>query len=189
MPEPALLVREAAPGDFAALAAVLGPRGGAQDCWCMSWRLPASEQNANGPEGNRAELERRLDAGAPLGLLAWRDEEPVGWCSLSPRPDFGRIARSTSLDIRERERADIWSIACFMVAPSARRAGVMGALVAAAMESARASGARILEVYPPGEESSGRPSHSGSRRVLERLGFADFGEPRGTRIVMRRALD
>ena len=48
--------------------------------------------------GNRAGFaELVATAGAPVGVLAYRDGEPVGWCATGPRSRYGRLLRSPLL--------------------------------------------------------------------------------------------
>jgi GNAT superfamily N-acetyltransferase len=100
------------------------------------------------------------------------DGRAVGWVSLGPREDFDRLERS-----RVRPRLDglaVWSIVCFVVARRARRQGIGGQLLDAAIAFAREHGAPALEAYPV-DTSTGRPTgptlYTGTLSTFLRAGF------------------
>ncbi len=142
-------------------------------CWCMYFRARGQSWANASSRDNRASL-RRLAAGdgeAP-GLVAYQDTTVVGWVSLGPREDYERLAFSTLL--RPVDDRPVWSIVCFVVGRHHRRRGVAHALLTAAIDHARARGAKTLESYPL-HESRGRISSSdayvGTQRMFERAGF------------------
>lgn len=47
------------------------------------------------------------------GLLAYRDGELVGWCSLAPRCDFGYL-RKTTRSGRDEGDAVMWAVSCLV---------------------------------------------------------------------------
>ena len=99
------------------------------------------------------------------GLLAYEAHRPVGWVSVGPREDFGQLVRSRSYGPREEEPG-VWSIVCFYVDPRAKRRGVGGALLDAAIEHAVARGATAVEAYP-----HERGDYMGAFSAFERRGF------------------
>ncbi len=60
--------------------------GGPKHCWCLVWRLRGAQANLP-VAGRKAELERRMHE-APIGILAYIDGEPAGWCSVAPKPTY-----------------------------------------------------------------------------------------------------
>jgi GNAT superfamily N-acetyltransferase len=64
----------------------------------------------------------------------------------------------------------VWAVTCFVTRASFRRRGISRALARAAVDFARARGARALEGYPmltePGKEITWGELHVGSRRFL-----------------------
>jgi GNAT superfamily N-acetyltransferase len=158
-----------------------GPRGGktySSGCWCVLWRVPAKEHQMGwgrdkGPDrgaGNKALMERIVQRGDRPGLLAYDDGVAVGWCAVGPRADLPRIRTSASVaDLPEPDDEGIWSVSCFYVHGSAKRQGVAGALLDAAIETATKAGARVLEGYPvaPGH---GDP-FTGHAALYEAAGF------------------
>jgi GNAT superfamily N-acetyltransferase len=76
------------------------------------------------------------------------------------------------------------------VARPYRGLGLQHKLLAAAMDFARDSGARVLEAYPVDkpERSHDDFMFFGSRSLYERAGFREVARRSPTRVVMRRAL-
>ncbi len=81
-----LSTRELAPERLADLERLFAPSKVLSGCWCM-WFLVTSREFEQGyGGGNRAafaDLVATTDR--PLGVLAYRDGEPVGWCATGPR--------------------------------------------------------------------------------------------------------
>ena len=151
-----------------------GPRGGrtyTDGCWCVLWRMPAKEHRAGWDSGaNKGAMVEIVRRGDEPGLLAYLDGVAVGWCAVGPRADLPRIRSSASVaDLPEPDDDGVWSVSCFYVHGSYKKQGVAGALLAAAIERARAKGARVLEGYPvaPGH---GDP-FTGHARLFEAAGF------------------
>jgi len=160
-------------------------------CWCTAF-CSTGRQFAAGwyGGGNR----RRFEALAgterdPMGLLALRGGEPVGWCACGPRSRYlAAIAgRSGLLAARPREEDQhVWLVACIVVRPDHRGSDVVGTLVRAAVSQARESGASAIEAWPlavgvrrPGE------LHVGREGVFARSGFRCAQRPNAERAIMR----
>ena len=178
------------------LADLLGPSGAFSHCWCTWWRQTSSEFSGglrDGGAGNRALMHAVVEAGSEPGLLAYRDGAPVGWISVAPRPQFGRILRSRRIGPPASEANDerTWSVVCFWIPRTERGGGVATALLDAAVEHARARGATTLEGYPVDAADGRLPSSkvfTGTVAMFARAGFAEFGRPRGSQLVVRRDL-
>jgi GNAT superfamily N-acetyltransferase len=166
-----------------------------RSCWCQYWRLAQPEWRSNSPEQRRDLLEGAVEAGAPVGVLAYRDGEPVGWCSVAPRETHDRVQRTRSMRASE-PTTNTWSVVCFFVHRSARHRFLMTELLKAAVEYARERGAGAVEGYPVvrrlREDGSpiGAPFRfMGSLGTYRRAGFADVTPNAGqTRHLMRRRL-
>lgn len=178
------------------LAAFFGPSGAFAHCWCTWWRQTAAEFSqgeAEGGDGNRALMHEIVEAGSEPGLLAYRDGQPVGWTSVAPRPQYGRILRSRRIGPAPGEEADehIWSVVCFWIPRRERGKGVANALLKAAVDQARARGATTLEAYPVDTAGGRRPSanlFTGTLSMFQRAGFHEVDRPRGAQMVMRLTL-
>jgi GNAT superfamily N-acetyltransferase len=171
--------------DFLALA---GERGLYSGCWCMWWRVSGAEFSAQAGAGLKARLQQLVDDGREPGLLGYRGGEPVGWVSVAPREEFGRLERSPKL--RRVDDTPVWSIACFYVDPAHRHQGVGRALLDAAVVHARRRGARTVEGYPIDPSGFQRPPDEATLYTGELSVFLDAGfeevERRGGRPIVRR---
>ncbi len=185
---------------FEDVRAVLGPKSpGANVCWCLSYRVPSRLNNElRGPARGRyvAELCRTEP---PPGVLAYDGDEPVGWAAVAPRADTS-VARSRT--IPHVDDLPVWSLWCVRVRPGHRKQGISHALIAGAVEFARAHGAPAIEAYPidngartgtggdGGAKVDLTMAYAGIRKSFERAGFthaADTGSVLAghPRVVMR----
>ncbi len=155
----------------------------------MTWRTERGVDwdAVKGPT-NKRRFKRLVTSGGVAACLARVDGEPVGWCCLGPRRDFPRLERSripTSAD------ADDWAVVCFYVPASQRGRGVARHLLAAAVDLARDSGARVLEGYPVRVKDGAYPAtfaFVGVPRLFERCRFRDVTPPGARRLVYQRRL-
>lgn len=158
-----------------------GPRGGipmpGSSCWCMWWR-----QRTGDATKNRAALRSITLRGEEPGLIAYLEDEAVGWVSVARRETFGQLMSSPQLRPRDGDDG-VWAIVCFYVDPRWKGRGVAAALLAAAVERACERGATAVEAYPHVEGD-----FMGSLPVLEARGFERV-RPAGKRVVVRRPAD
>ncbi|MBI4730053.1 MAG: GNAT family N-acetyltransferase [Acidobacteria bacterium] len=156
----------------------------------MWWRTTEAEfsrgvgSGARKGAGNRRALKRIVDSGRVPGLLAYVGGRPVGWCSVAPREEFGRLERSRTL--ARVDDCSVWSIVCFFVDRAHRGEGVGSALLRAAVRHATRRGARIVEGYPVegGTRAPATASYMGLRSMFEEAGFREVAR-RGARPIMR----
>ena len=178
------------------LADLFGPSGAFAHCWCTWWRQTARDfalGEAESGAGNRRLMHEIVEAGSEPGLLAYRDGKPVGWTSVAPRPQYGRIIRSRRIGPAPEEAADerVWSIVCFWIPRKERGKGVANELLKGAVEHARARGASVLEAYPVDTAGGRRPSanlFTGTLSMFQRAGFREVDRPRGAQLVVRLPL-
>jgi GNAT superfamily N-acetyltransferase len=175
-------VRPVTPSRWADLVRLFegrGPRGGRQptaNCWCVVWRAPSRT-----PQANRHVLAGLVHAGEEPGLLAYRDDEPVGWVSVAPQEQFTSLLRSPQLRPDDGDDG-MFVISCFAVARQQRRQGIATALLAAAVDHARSRGASAVQAYP-GEQ----PDYKGRLEWFLDGGFAPV-RTAGKRTVVRLSL-
>lgn len=172
-------------GDFETL---FGPHGAYGGCWCMWWRLSRSEFSRQQDEGRRQGFKALVDSGAPTGLLAYLDGQPVGWIALAPREDYAALERSRVL--KRVDDQPVWSIVCFYVQRKLRRKGMMTALVEAALAHAAAHGARIVEAYPHDTDGNAPPvtTYMGNAEVFRKAGFVEVARVGPKHPVLRKYL-
>src|SRR5437868_5626465 len=109
----------------------------------MYWR---DRSLAHGAPKKRA-MAALARAGGEPGLLAYEDDEPIGWVSVARREEFRTLLASRHYRPLEPETG-VWSIVCFLVDRYQRRRGIAAKLLAAAMKHAFARGAAAIEAYP-----------------------------------------
>ena len=173
--------------DFVAL---FGPNGASQGCWCMFWRLPNREFNAQTNQTNRAQMKDLVDSGVEPGLLAYVDGQPAGWIALAPRSDYRRLAHSRVL--KPVDDAPVWSLPCFYIKPGYRRKGLASVLLQAAIDYARQHGATLLEAYPKepqGRHISSSDIYTGVVSIFEQAGFQEVARHTSTRPILRLELN
>ena len=181
------------------LEAVFGTRGDPSRCHCQRYKMEPRESWASvGAEELAFRFRKQIDCGHPdsattSGLVAYLEDEPVGWCAVEPRTAYPRLLRNcrTPWDGRGEDKSDdsVWAVTCFVTRAGYRRQGISRALARAAVDFARKRGARALEGYPmitePGKEMTWGELHVGSGSIFAAAGFAEASRPSLRRIVMR----
>jgi GNAT superfamily N-acetyltransferase len=178
------------------LQAVFGTRGDPSRCWCQRYKMQRRESWASvGAEELAFRLRDQTDCGHPrsrstTGLVAYLDDEPVGWCAVEPRSHYGRLLRNMRVpwEGRSEDKADdgVWAVTCFVTRAGFRRRRITYALALAAVDFARRRGARALEGYPTTTtEVLLSELHVGSRRAFAAAGFIEVSHPTLRRLVMR----
>ena len=93
----ALNFQPATPSRWPDVEELFGERGACGGCWCMFWRVPRKDYEANKGAGNKRAFKRIITSGAKPGILAYIGKEPVGWCAVAPREDYIALERSRVL--------------------------------------------------------------------------------------------
>ncbi len=196
---PDVVCRPANEASCADLETVFGSRGDAHVCQCQRFKLEHRESFGSFPLEERAmRLREQTDCGHPesdttSGLVAFRGDEPVGWCAVEPRTAYGGLLRVYRVpwDGRDEDKTDdsVWAVTCFVTRAGHRRRGVSYALARAAVDFARDRGARAIEGYPmilePGQQVLWGELLVGTRSVFEAAGFTEVNRPTKRRVVMR----
>jgi GNAT superfamily N-acetyltransferase len=153
-------------------------------CWCMTWRATSSEYKRLDSAGRKRALHSLAKAHVPIGILAYRASEPIGWCSIAPRESYMRLEKSTTLQRVDDQPA--WSVVCFFVRRDMRGQGLALQLLQAAVEYAATQGAHIVEGYPvePGQSYQ----FMGSPAIFQAAGFREVTRAANDRPIMRRIL-
>jgi GNAT superfamily N-acetyltransferase len=184
-----LVVKPVTKERWADLVELFGPSGAYSGCWCMFPRLSGAEFSANGNKGNRAAMQRIVTRNEVPGLLAYDGGQPVGWISIGPREDFGRITRSPLF--KPVDARPVWSVVCFFIHKEHRGSGVGTALLKAASEYARSKGARVLEAYPvdtAGERVHDASVFYGTQGLFAQAGFKVVARRKPRRPLMQKEL-
>jgi GNAT superfamily N-acetyltransferase len=130
------------------------------------------------------------DAKVTTGLVAYLDDEPVGWCAVEPRTAYSGLVRGgrVAWTGRSEDRTDesVWAVTCFVTRAGFRRRGISLALARAAVEFARNHGARAVEGYPMTTRNVVSDElHVGSDSTFAAAGFTEVSRPSPRRVVMR----
>jgi GNAT superfamily N-acetyltransferase len=154
-------------------------RGSPHFCWCTPYRVHSGQELSDAKK--KACMRRLVDAGTPVGVLAFRGDEPIGWCSIAPRQTYVRLERSRTMPRVTSSETPTWTVLCFFVARPHRSRHVTRALLQGAMAYAREQGAEVVEGYPfdtAGISSTPR----GHSRTFEAAGFQPDGKRWSTRL-------
>jgi GNAT superfamily N-acetyltransferase len=151
-------------------------------CSCMRWRMTGAEFKASDKEARVAALAASAEAGEPVGVLAYEDGEPVGWCAVAPREGLRGLERYRAL--ARIDETPVWSVVCLFVDASVRRRGLTSGLLRAAARYAVAAGARVVEGYPV-EPDAKLYTYMGSPAAFTAAGFHDVTPPGRERRVFR----
>lgn len=171
------------------LVELFGDNGAYANCWCIWWRVSAA---AFDRMDKRPAMAALVADGAEPGLLAYADGgRPVGWVSVAPREEFGRVLRSPILKPVDDD-GPVWSVVCFYIPRAGRGQGVGHALLGGAVDHARTRGASIVEGYPvdPGRKSYDAAGvYTGTVPMFEKAGFVEVVRRRpDSRVIMRKAV-
>ena len=188
--EPVIEVRPALGNfdDFFEVVGVKKPGGGG--CWCMAYRASGVPNADRG-----AYMQRECETEPGPGVLVYVDGEVAGWCSIAPRSQYGRLARTRKLTVLD-DGLDAWVAVCFVVRPGFRGHGLMHVLMAGAVEHARAHGAEVVEGYPAdtaGDRVDVISGYVGTTDLFEAAGFERAAETTAVsggrpRVLMRKYL-
>ena len=166
-------------------------RGAYSGCWCMWFRITQQEFSKGAPRGgapgNRDAMKRLVASGRVPGLLAYLDGRPVGWISVAPREEFGRVERSPVSKPTDDEPG-VWSIVCWYIDRRHRGQGVGAALLTAAVDHARRKGARIIEGYPVDpsrRKHTNAEAFVGIDSMFRQAGFREVARRSPSRPLMR----
>lgn len=111
---------------------------------------------------------------------------------MAPRPDYGRVIRSPSISpgrrSAEAEDGSVWSVVRFWMPRAEWGKCIAMALLRAAVDHARAGGARFLEAYPADTGSERHPQSSvftGTLAMFRRVGFTEVERRAEGRPIVR----
>jgi GNAT superfamily N-acetyltransferase len=151
-------------------------------CSCMRWRLKSTEFSRSTKAERIDRLDELVTCGVPVGVLAYVDAEPVGWCSIAPRETYEGLERYRALP--RLDDAPVWSVVCFFVDRRWRRHGLTLGLLTASVNYARSKGARIIEGYPVPADAR-LYTYMGSPSTYRAVGFREVTPAGQARSVLR----
>jgi GNAT superfamily N-acetyltransferase len=165
-------VRPVTRDDWETLVQFFEKKGSPHYCWCTSFRAHGFARMTSAEKKEcLADLVR---SGTPIGVLAYRGQDPIGWCSVAPRESYARLSRSRTMPRATPSEVPTWTVLCFFVVRPSRGQRVAHALLQGAVDYARAMGAAIIEGYP--FDSAGIvTTHRGHSRTFAAAGFRPDG--------------
>lgn len=181
--------------DLPAVAKLFDSERNTRRCWCMAFCTTRSQFARGWLRGGN---ERRFGAmtatePSPMGVLAHRGDDAVGWCACGPRARYLFPGSPANKIIDSRISYDNeteWFLPCLFIHPDHRGEGLTPILVQSAVELARSKGASAIESWPLAR-SVGRSGDAflGREQVFEDLGFRRAYRPTPERVIMRLELD
>lgn len=176
------------PDRWSDLEALFGKSGACYGCWCMWWRVTNKEFIDMKAEGHKEAIRTLVQQGNEPGLIAYAEGVPAGWVTVAPRADYVRL--KTSRMLAAVDDLPVWSIPCFFVHKSYRRAGMTVRLIEAALEYAKAHGATVVEAYPHDVDKVVNPMNlfTGAVSAFVAAGFVEVARRKPGRPVMRKTL-
>src|SRR4051812_21966406 len=94
---PVLSFQALTPERWSDLETLFGSRGACGGCWCMTWRLRRRDFVLCKGDANKQAFRDIVEGDERPGVLAYAGGEPIGWCSVAPRPVFVALERSRVL--------------------------------------------------------------------------------------------
>ena len=182
---------------WADLQAIFGTTGSPGHCYCQYFKVRDRDWRSFTDQERRDRFREQTNCGNPesratSGLVAYLDDEPVGWVAVEPRTAYPRLLKMRTVwSGRQEDEADgnVWAVTCFVTRRGYRKRGVSYALAAATVEFARQHGARALEAYAmetePGKDLTWGELYVGARQVFAEAGFTEISHPSPRRAVMR----
>ncbi|MCI1020142.1 GNAT family N-acetyltransferase [Microbacterium sp. C5A9] len=168
--------------------------GDGASCQCI-WPMLSNKDWNETTTAQRTELFRQeIAEGPPPGLVASVDGEAAGWIRIGPRTRQARIPRTRMIAAASTEPFDddsVWAVTCFVVRREHRGSGLNLELLRAAVDYARASGARLIEGYPVdtgGEKKRTNDLFHGTLSTFLAAGFTKQAEMKPGRALVTREL-
>lgn len=175
------------PSRWKDLEKLFGKRGACGGCWCMWWKLSRKDFEKQKGIKNKNAFKKIVLNNEKPGILAYFNDEPVGWCAISPREKYPFLESSRVLKRIDEQK--VWSVVCFFVEKPFRKKGITVELLKAAIDYVRKSGGKILEGYPI-EPINGKTADvfawTGIASAFRKAGFNEIARRSPTRPIMRK---
>jgi len=159
--------------------------GDGRSCQCQWWTITNAEFQRTPIEQRQAMLHDEMQVAPPPALIAYVDGEAAGWVRVGPRTRQIRLGRTRNFTAHSEEPWDddaVWAVSCFVVRKEFRRQGLNARLLEAAVDFARASGARVIEAYPmdpdAGKKIPVNDLYHGVLSTFEQAGFREVARPK-----------
>jgi len=143
----------------------------------------------------KAFIKARIDTAPSPGILGYFEGTPVAWVQVGPRQDVPQFnsPRTVARPLEDREATDptIWALSCLFMQSKLRGRGLSHQIVRAAIDHARAGGARYLDACPidRAKQSKSVALWVGATTVFEAAGFDIVARRKDGRPLMRLDLN
>lgn len=189
-----ITTKAATPTEWEDVQRALTGGGDGASCQCIWPVLRNKDWNATTKDERVEILRHEITDGPPPGIVAYVDGEAAGWIRIGPRPAQARLAYTRTIVAATKEPLDddrVWAVTCFSVRRDHRGKGLNAALLAAAIDHARQSGARLIEGYPIDTAAvtvSSNDLFHGALSTFLAAGFSVVGELRSGRPLVSLAV-
>lgn len=180
-----ITIEPATPERFDDAEHALTGGGDGRSCQCQWWTITNADFNRTTQHEREQLLRDEIAAGPPPALIAYVDGEAAGWVRVGPRTRQIRLGRTKSFAAGSEEPWDdstVWAVSCFVVRREHRNQGLNTKLLDAAIDYARANGARTIEAYPvdpeAGRKKSSNDLYHGVVSTFEEAGFREVARAR-----------
>ena len=143
----------------------------------MSWRISRREYEQQKGAGNKRTMKQLVRNREQIGVLVYKNREPIGWCAVAPRESYARLENSRVL--KRIDNTPVWSIVCFFLAKEFRRQGYSSKILKGVVAHCRNLGAKVIEAYPIIPYSSHMPAAFAWTGFLSAFMKAGFVRERG----------
>lgn len=165
---------------------LFGERGACGGCWCMAWRLRPKNFEMQKGKKNKTAIRKIIKNNEIPGIIAYLNNNPIGWCAVAPREKYIRLANSKVL--ARIDDKPVWSITCFFIAKPYRRMGISTELLKGVIKICKKQKVKILEAYPVEPYSKNIPAAfawTGIPSAFEKAGFKVVERRSPKRPIMR----
>jgi ribosomal protein S18 acetylase RimI-like enzyme len=158
-------------------------------CYCHFYHFPGNMeqwQKATKEENRNASI--NLIKGEKMnGLLAFVNNEPVGWCNFNFKENYEKIP--IEIGRKDTLKGKVASVVCFLIAPAYRKKGVARKLLKHAIKILKEKNYAWIEVYPRKQiDLSDAHSYHGPLSLFDSEGFIVVNEDEHF-LLMRKSLE
>ena len=112
----------------------------------MSWRLAHSDFEQQKGKGNKNTMKKLVKQNEQIGILAYSNGKPIGWCAIAPREQYIKLENARVL--KRIDDKPVWSITCFFITKEFRRKGISVELLKGVIAYCKKKGVKVIEAYP-----------------------------------------
>jgi ribosomal protein S18 acetylase RimI-like enzyme len=157
-------------------------------CYCHYYHFPGTMEQWREAtnEHNRNATINLIKEDKMNGLLAFANNEPVGWCNFN----FKNIYEKVPIESEHEESLEgkVASVVCFLIAPDYRKKGVARKLLKHAIKILKEKSYAWIEAYPRKQiDLSDAHSYHGPKMMFSSEGFEVVKEDENF-VLMRRSL-